>query len=263
MTTVLSYNSRGEEVRLLQKGLNERLQVSMKADGVFGKLTEQSLREFQQMENISETGVYDEATQEVLAPYIESRFLMPGDIDAEAKRIDVPVSMLKAIRYVEGKADGFLPDGRPLILFERHKFYSYLVRNQGQAKADQVMRADPNICNSARGGYHGNEREFDRLDKAIAFDSTGALNSASWGMFQIMGFNYQAAGYGSVQDYVTAAENSESDHLFAVCNFIDAQPALVQALRNKDFNATARIYNGSGAVDVYGPLLRDAELKFR
>src|SRR5579872_6432750 len=72
---------------------------------------------------------------------------------------------------VETSGCGYLPDRRPLILFERHIFHRL---TNGQCDADN------DISNSTPGGYGpSGAHQFDRLAKAIDNDRTAALQSAS------------------------------------------------------------------------------------
>lgn len=144
---------------------------------------------------------------------------------------------IKAFAKVESRGSGFLPDGRPVILFERHIFNRLL-------KAKEMSCNDISICSSKSGGYLGGAREHDRLDKAIAVDKESALQSASWGMFQAMGFNWKVCGYKSLQEFINAAYRSEKDHLDMFVGFIKSNNKLLTAVRNKDWPTAARIYNG-------------------
>jgi hypothetical protein len=67
--------------------------------------------------------------------------------------------------------------------------------------------------------------------------------SASWGLFQIMGFNYTLCGFNTLQEFVTAMYNSEKDHLLAFCNYVK-EMCLDDELREKRWADFARRYNG-------------------
>lgn len=60
---------------------------------------------------------------------------------------------------------------------------------------------------------------------------TAALESASWGAFQIMGYHWQRLGYASVQDFVTAMSASESQQFEVFTRFIETDPVLHKAPR--------------------------------
>ena len=161
------------------------------------------------------------------------------DYKDAAKTLQCDVEAIRAFAKVESRGSGFLPDGRPVILFERHIFNRLL-------KAKGMSCDDTSICSSKSGGYLGGAREHDRLDKAIAVDKESALQSASWGMFQVMGFNWKVCGYASLRDFIICANRSEKDHLDMFVGFIKSNNKLLTAVRNKDWPTAARIYNGPG-----------------
>lgn len=261
--SILKYGSRGEEVRLLQRALNQILNKSIKPDGDFGKITEELLRIYQKKEGLIVDGIYGKQCYDKLNPFISSKYLRMDDIDKVANTARLPSNILKAFRVVEAKGDGFLADGRVVILFERHKFYQYLVSARGKAFADATVKKHPSICNPARGGYLGNEKEYPRIERAAAIDRNCALMSASYGLFQIMGFNHKAAGYNDVTNYVKAMEANEHNHLDAVVSFIKKNKKLHDAILAKDFKNIAYYYNGPAyAEHGYDKRLRDAARQF-
>lgn len=106
--------------------------------------------------------------------------------------------------------------------------------------------------------YRGGEKEHERLARALALDGEAALQSASWGRFQIMGFNHKAAGYKTVDDFVAAMKESEGKHLDAFIRFLQAR-GLDRPLREKRWEDFARGYNGAGfAKNKYDEKLRKA-----
>ena len=144
---------------------------------------------------------------------------------------------LKAIAQVEaGPGGAFLDDGRPVVLFERHVFHRL---TQGR------FDSDADISGEKAGGYGpGGAHQHERLAAAALLDRTAALQSASWGLFQIMGRNYQEAGYPVLQRFVNAMYRSVDDHLRALVMFIRHDDRLVDALRARDWTSFARVYNG-------------------
>ena len=145
----------------------------------------------------------------------------------------VPAAV-RAVVEVESKG-GFLPDGRVRILFERHKFSAFTGR---------AFDADhPAVSARQPGGYLGNAREYDRLDEALGLDRQAALKSASWGAFQIMGFNHAAAGFADVESFVAAMASGHAAQLDAFVAFVRSA-GLATALAAQDWPAFARGYNG-------------------
>lgn len=178
-------------------------------------------------------------------------------IEAATDLLKVGVAELVAVGTVETRGFGYLPDRRPLILFERHIF--------SRETNHQFDSADPNISNPKPGGYGpSGAPQYDRLMKAIAFNRDAALRSASWGLGQVMGFNAQAAGFADAETMVVAMMESENAQLLAMAHFINGNSKAVTALRNHDWAGFARIYNGpSFAINKYDVKLAAAFQAFQ
>lgn len=70
------------------------------------------------------------------------------------------------------------------------------------------------------------------------------MSAASWGLFQVLGSNYKAAGFPTVQEFVRAhVEGGERSHLEAALRFM-AVNGLIEKLRRGDWRGFARGYNG-------------------
>lgn len=164
--------------------------------------------------------------------------LTDADWQQAADALGIDVASLRAVVEVESPKGAFLPDGRPTILFEAHQFSRRTGRIYDQSH--------PNISSRTwnRRLYAGGAGEYPRLDAAIAHNRDAALQAASWGRFQIMGFNYRRAGYANVEDFVTAMRSSERGQLDAFSSFIRTDPSLHRALQNRDWTTFARLYNG-------------------
>ena len=94
-------------------------------------------------------------------------------------------------------------------------------------------------------------------------DREAALKSASWGRFQIMGFNHASAGHATIQTFIDAMFKSESAHLDAFVAFLQST-GLNDALKKKDWAKFARGYNGPDyAANKYDTKLEDAYNKFK
>jgi hypothetical protein len=81
------------------------------------------------------------------------------------------------------------------------------------------------------------------LEKAMALDQEAALESASWGLAQVMGFNFQVAGFTSVASMVQQMVLDEDAQLLGMAHFIQSNN-LVGALQRANWVAFARGYNG-------------------
>src|SRR5690606_33882711 len=89
--------------------------------------------------------------------------------------------------------------------------------------------------------------EWKRLDRAATLDPAAAMQSASWGAFQIMGVNYALCGFDSLGAFVECQASGADGQLETFAGFI-ARPGspLLQPLRRKDWARFARLYNGPG-----------------
>lgn len=177
--------------------------------------------------------------------------LAAADIEQAAKALGCAVAAVRAVIDVESRG-GFLPDGRPKILFERH----YFARLTGGAH----NAAHPDISNRQPGGYRGGAAEYERIGRAIRLDRDAALRSASWGMFQIMGDNGKVAGFPDVESFVAAMVSGEPAHLDAFVKFVK-KAGLADELGRTDWAGFARGYNGKNyAINQYDKKLAAAFL---
>lgn len=141
-----------------------------------------------------------------------------------------------AVLCVETSGCGFLPDRRPKILFERHVFSRL---TGGQYDSD-----DPDISAPTAGGYGpSGAHQYTRLAAAIASDRSAALRSGSWGLGQIMGENFEEAGFDDIESMVAAMASGEDAQLLAMLAFIKSRK-LDEFLRMRDWSNFARLYNG-------------------
>lgn len=164
--------------------------------------------------------------------------LTQAGFDAVRALLGLEPAALWAVMRVEAKACGFLADRRPVILFERHVFH----RRTG----GRFTGAQPGVSHPKPGGYGPpGANQHARLEAAAALDARAALESASWGLGQVMGFNARHAGYDGVEAFVAAMRASEDAQLLAM-GAVVAAAGLDAALRRRDWAAFARGYNGPG-----------------
>ncbi|EOC1425829.1 N-acetylmuramidase family protein [Cronobacter dublinensis] len=164
-----------------------------------------------------------------------------ADYEEAAKELECEIAAIKAVAKTETGPDGAYfkfennDDYVPAILFERHHFHKYT-----NGKYDQFE----DISNPVAGGYGATSIQYEKLMRAYALDKTSALQSASWGKFQILASNYVTAGYASPEDFVFALSKSEKNQLKAFVSFIKADRVLLRSIRNKDWISFAQRYNG-------------------
>jgi hypothetical protein len=179
--------------------------------------------------------------------------LSSSGLGTVANSLKVQATEIWTVMAVETSGCGYLPDRRPQILYERHIFH----RLTG-GKYD-----DGDISDPTPGGYgKRGAPQYDRLARAISKDRNAALQSASWGLGQIMGMNYASAGFKNVEDMVAAMSDSEDQQLIAMGNFL-ASTRLAAPLQSHDWASFARGYNGKDyAINQYDVKLNSYYQKY-
>lgn len=162
------------------------------------------------------------------------------DFRDAAALLGCEVAAIKAVCQVEAPRGGFNPDGSPATLFEGHKFHGF---TGGRFSAQRPDLSHPKWTRQFYGKTWQAEQK--RLQDAMALDREAALKSASWGKFQIMGFNHKAAGFDTVQAFINAMYKGEREHLMAFVAFVQSS-GLADELKRKDWAGFAKIYNGPG-----------------
>jgi hypothetical protein len=183
--------------------------------------------------------------------------LTDEDYAAAAAKIGCDVATIRAVVQVESRGSGFNPDGSVVTLFEGHKFSRF---TGGRFDESHPTISYPQWTREHYGKNWGEERA--RLELAITLDRNAALRSASWGLFQIMGFNHGACGYGDVEAFVAAMHESEGKQLDAFLELIE-EWGLADELQEHRWADFARKYNGpSYAANRYDEKLFTAWASF-
>lgn len=267
---VIEFNDKSDSVRLLQRALREKVNVKLNVDSHFGIRTKEALIDFQLMNKLTPNGEYKDKTKELLDKYINERFLQDWMYDLVADIVNRNPTefktVAKAIAMVESRSEGFFADGSVSILFERHIFHRQLfnsimdnpklldkvakvvgktISNNDTFEALKLLSNKyPAICNHLSGGYVGGMAEYKRLNVAKEIHEISAYNSASFGLYQIMGFNAKLCGFEHGLEMYKAMETSEFYHLLAFAKFLESNPVIYKHFKNKDYPAMARVYNG-------------------
>jgi hypothetical protein len=173
---------------------------------------------------------------------------MPTELEyeVEAKKYNVEVAALKAIAEVESLGSGFLPDGRPKILFEGHKFWQQL--QSKKINPNNYLPANKDILYpnwtkefyAKKGDLYG---EYDRLNRAIFIDRDSAYMSCSYGTYQILGSNFKLCGYDDIEEFVIALGQNEINQLRALLQYLDARN-MIGLLNMHNWAVFAYMYNG-------------------
>lgn len=179
------------------------------------------------------------------------RPLRRTDLVAAGERMRMEPAVLEAVRKVEAVSSGFEGE-RVKILFEPHIFHD---QTKGAFSASHPTISYPKWD---RTKYPRTQAaRWEQMALAFSLDPEAALKSASYGLFQIMGFNWMHTGVKDVYEYVRQASHSELSQMRLFEAYVIKSP-LAQPLREKDWKTFARLYNGSGQVELYSRLLSEA-----
>lgn len=181
--------------------------------------------------------------------------LTESDYENTALRLNCEVAAIKAVAEVEsGPYGGFLADDTPVILFERHLFH--------KLTSGAYDTTHPDVSARTPGGYGPVRVQHARLAEAATLNRDAALQSCSWGRFQVLGSNWRSLGYATLQQFVNAMYESESAQLDSFLRFVEVN-GLAGALRQRNWAQFARRYNGpSYAKNHYDTKLAAAYAKF-
>jgi hypothetical protein len=183
----------------------------------------------------------------------KSQALSANGLSAVSDSLSVQAPEIWTVLAVETSGCGFLADRRQPILFERHIF----------SKLTYGQHGISDVSNPKAGGYGpSGANQYVRLANAIQLNRTAALQSASWGLAQIMGMNFRSAGFGDVETMVSAMSDSEDAQLAAFATFLKGN-RLDRYLQAHDWAAFAKGYNGPNyAVNQYVTKLAHAFQKY-
>ncbi|UVS99054.1 N-acetylmuramidase family protein [Burkholderia glumae] len=255
MYKTLRPGDHGTDVSDLQRRL-VAAGARLDTDAIYGGATRSAVMAFQTRHGLVADGIAGPKTWSTIsAGRRDPRHLADADLQGAAERLQVDLAAVRAVNEVESRGTGFLPDGRPVILYERHIMYRQLAA--AGLDADALAAKYPALVNPKRGGYAGDAAEYGRLASASQISAVCALEATSWGAFQIMGFHWKALGYPDVFAFVDAMKVSEAEQLEAFVRFILADKTLLAALRGRKWAKFAELYNGR----AYAENLYDVKLE--
>lgn len=162
-----------------------------------------------------------------------------SEIELLASEFGVDYAVVKSIILTESSGSGFTELGIK-IQFEPGVF-------------KKLRRSQKPIGTWIRNGVERQKEEWAAYESACLEDKYNAIMSTSWGMGQVMGFNFKAAGYSSPEEMVADFKLGELNQCRGMMNFckscgvIDLAKLIPASKdRMKIWAKIARIYNGPG-----------------
>jgi hypothetical protein len=161
-----------------------------------------------------------------------------ASIKQEAEALGIPTESALGVFFVESKQAYDLATGLIIIRYEPHIF------RRKSGKDVPAKRA-------------GQNAEWDNFARAFDVHQEAALLSCSYGLPQLMGFNFGVTKHGNARDMFLAFQDSCSEQVQGFFGFV-RKNNITKAIKNKDWRAFASVYNGPGAVDDYSGKLNRA-----
>lgn len=166
-----------------------------------------------------------------------------SEIRTVAQTLGIEAAALLAIAEVESGGKVFArTEGRdePLIRFEGHYFDRRL------SGADQIKARALGLSAPVAGAVANprtQEARWRLLARAAEIDRKAAYESTSWGLGQVMGAHWAWLGYAGVDALAAEARSGAGGQVRLMARYID-KAGLVSSLRDRDWTAFARGYNG-------------------
>lgn len=176
-------------------------------------------------------------------------------INTVAKQFYLEPALVKAVVDVEAAGNGFFTDWngkqRIKIQFEPHVFVRQLKKYGIKARRIRIGKYHLIYINKLfvlMNKVDNQREEYKAFNKAFRIQPVAAMLSTSWGLGQVMGFNYKVAGYTSVGEMITEFRKSELQQLRGMMGFIKNTRLqgvrLIEYLRQHNFERFAYGYNG-------------------
>jgi len=246
----ITLNTENSDLVLWAQSMFYLIDNTTKTTAKFDEALEERIISFQDSFECTDNGCMDfETWQELIVKVkeeierVSSCILTDADISQKAEENDLSPAAVQAVVKVESNGRGFRRDGSLKILFEGHIFWKELDKVDLNPH-NYVAGNEDIVYRSATYDYYAPSLQYGRLNKAKKIHETAALKSASYGMFQIMGFNHKTAGFDTVNEFVESLKVSEMNQLEAFLTFVKNTKGCYEALKNKDWSRFARIYNG-------------------
>lgn len=173
----------------------------------------------------------------------------PEMIREAASELGCTVPALKAVIAVEAAGKWYTRNGEQIRRFEPHKLPAHLKRAIGWTGG---WRDSLRLSTANRRSLFA---------KVHDMDAEAANRAASWGAFQIMGFNHRHAGFPSATAMVEAFATDITYQLEAFVKLIRSF-GIDGALRAHDWYTFASAYNGTGKAADYARKIERAYVRY-
>lgn len=170
------------------------------------------------------------------------------EIEKIANEFGLGFKVVKTVLLIESAGSGFdSKTGLIKIQFEPHVFHRELATKKISSTLKLITGT---LYNLTIGNFvienkvDIQSKEWEAFDIAKKVNEDAAYRATSFGLGQIMGFNYKASGYTSAKEMADDFSKGEYNQLRGMMNFIKSQSKMFTALKATDWETFARLYNG-------------------
>ncbi len=170
--------------------------------------------------------------------------LTRDEIHAIANDRGLNPNLMEAFVNEYAPEQGFLSDGRPIVVFQRHLFWKHILPlyrtgiKRRQFKALAFANRDIMHPTPAPPVSLSYDDEWRKLERAISINKEAAWQSVNWGRFGLAGEHFLSAGFADITSFVEAHQKHEAEQLKAFLNHLSATDyngiKLLDYLKNND-----------------------------
>ncbi|NEM96148.1 N-acetylmuramidase family protein [Pontibacter burrus] len=179
-----------------------------------------------------------------------------------ARQFGISLPMLQAFLEVESAGSGFFTDWkgqqRIKIQFEPHWFKRllpadllqriYALWEKQEKKQGKLTETEKLLLHNWQiavlNKVDVQQAEWQAFNCAYAIHPDTAMQSASWGLGQVMGFHYKDLGFKTAAALVEAFKQSEYEQVKGMLTFCQKKKGLMEAMQARNWDRVAFLYNG-------------------
>jgi hypothetical protein len=190
---------------------------------------------------------------EKIGEVIDSQIITSGNYNGPKSDIEIKKLLGNNIELIESFANKYSIDSKKLESFLEVESSSNAFDGKYPTVRFECLRYNKKVEDKEKVSCETDKSEFGNSEdtnkeaflRALKINREQSLLQSSFGLGQVMGFNYKLAGYNSVEKYYDAMFDEEKQ-IEAFLNFILQNSVILSELKNSDtaWNKVAYNYNG-------------------
>lgn len=193
----------------------------------------------------------------------EFKKLYGGIIDEKARQLGVDSNILGGLILTEASGSGF--KGGNLKVRLEPSYFNYFTGDKYSdlfmEDEDGIQKYRESVDQPWKPIHESQESERAAFEVVKRLDPAAAYKSISMGLGQIMGENYEAAGYKSAEEMYEDFSKGHWQQIEGTGRFIRNTGVIHQAMQRGNLRKVAEHYNGPRNVDEYsGKIQRNMDL---